>query len=323
MFPATTLFPTTDNEVPEGALCGDVTAADGIRLRFARWPHLGADSGEKPRGTVCIFQGRTEKIEKYFETVRDLRRRGFAVAALDWRGQAGSQRLLDNAMKGHVGHFDEYQFDLEAFMRQAVLPDLPAPYFALAHSMGASILLDHARRCEPVFDRMFLAAPMLDLSLVRQGGAAHRLARVLSLLGFGTSYVPFGQRVRRNEIHFEGNRLTSDATRFVRNLTIVTEQPALDVGPPTVGWIKASYDLMDRLADPATARAIRQPLLMVGAGADPVVSTPAIERLGMRLIAGAHIVIPGARHELLQERDVFRDPLFAAFDAFIPGSSPN
>ena len=32
------------------------------------------------------------------------------------------------------------------------------------------------------------------------------------------------------------------------------------------------------------------------------------------------IVIPGARHEILMERDVIREQFWAAFDAFIPGT---
>src|SRR5260221_10899037 len=42
----------------------------------------------------CVFTGRAEQIEKYFETVRDLRDRGFAVAMIDWRGQGHSSRRL-------------------------------------------------------------------------------------------------------------------------------------------------------------------------------------------------------------------------------------
>ncbi|MBS7555620.1 alpha/beta hydrolase [Ancylobacter dichloromethanicus] len=311
-----TLYSTKDNPVPEGAVSGAVTATDGVWVRFARWrPERGGCNG-----TVCVFPGRTEKIEKYFETVRDLLERGFAVAVLDWRGQGGSQRLLSNPMKGHIRDFADYQLDLDAFLREAILPDMPGPYFALAHSMGASILLDHARRGGHAFERMFLVAPMLDLSLVKHDIAARRLARTLARIGLGRAYVPT-RRVRPlNEVHFDGNRLTSDATRFARNLTITMEHPQLEVGPPTIGWVRAAFDLMETLAEPATARAIRQPLLMVAAGADKIVSTPSIEHFGMRLLAGAHIVIPGARHELLQERDVFREPLLAAFDAFIPGS---
>ena len=33
------------------------------------------------------------------------------------------------------------------------------------------------------------------------------------------------------------------------------------------------------------------------------------------------IRVPGAKHELLSERDIFRQQFFAAFDAFIPGET--
>ncbi|MCB4770833.1 alpha/beta hydrolase [Ancylobacter sp. Lp-2] len=311
------LFSTPENPVPEGAESGMLRTADGVSLRYAYWPRPAA----RTRGTVCVFPGRTEKIEKYFETAEDLRGRGFAVAVLDWRGQGGSQRLLRNPMKGHVGHFADYQRDLEAFMREIVLPQCPGPYYALAHSMGAAILLESALRDTRWFERMVLSTPMLDLAMVRHERAARRTARVLNAAGLSRVYVPHNGRLRAGELVFEGNRLTSDPVRFARNLAICVEHPVLRVGPPTIGWVKSAFEQMDRLTDPASARLIRQPLLMVGAGADKVVSTPAIERLGSRLIAGTHIVLPGARHELLQERDEFRQPFLAAFDAFIPGSA--
>ena len=79
-----------------------------MALRYARWrPPPGR------KGTVCLFQGRGEFIEKYFETVRDLRARGFAVARLDWRGQGRSQRMLTDRLKGYVGDFAEYERDVE------------------------------------------------------------------------------------------------------------------------------------------------------------------------------------------------------------------
>ena len=70
------------NPVPDNVVAGTLKTPDGVSLRFARWA---PPPGRK--GTVCLFQGRAEFIEKYFETVRDLRARGFAVATLDWRGQ--------------------------------------------------------------------------------------------------------------------------------------------------------------------------------------------------------------------------------------------
>ena len=128
-----TLVSIPANPVPEDVVSGTLKTADGVSLRFARWA---PPPGRK--GTVCLFQGRAEFIEKYFETVRDLRERGFAVATLDWRGQGMSERALRNPRKGYVRDFSRYDIDLDTFVREVVLPDCPPPFFALAHSMGAS-----------------------------------------------------------------------------------------------------------------------------------------------------------------------------------------
>ena len=95
------------NPVPENAVSGMLKTRDGLNVRFARWA---PPPGRK--GTVCLFQGRAEFIEKYFETVRELHARGFAVATMDWRGQGGSARSLSNPRKGHVKSFDQYDRDL-------------------------------------------------------------------------------------------------------------------------------------------------------------------------------------------------------------------
>ena len=105
------------NPVPDQGLAGTIKTPDGVTLRFGRWePPAGR------RGTVVVLQGRAEYIEKYFETVRDLRARGFAVATFDWRGQGLSERALADRHKGHVKNFAQYATDLEAFMEQVVLP---------------------------------------------------------------------------------------------------------------------------------------------------------------------------------------------------------
>ena len=93
--------------VSPGTVTGMLKTPDGVALRFARFePPAGR------RGTVCVFPGRTEWIEKYFETVRDLRNRGFAVALLDWRGQGLSERALADRRKGYVRDFAQYEIDL-------------------------------------------------------------------------------------------------------------------------------------------------------------------------------------------------------------------
>jgi lysophospholipase len=66
---------------------------------------------------------------------------------------------------------------------------------------------------------------------------------------------------------------------------------------------------------------IRQPILMLAAGSDTIVSTAAIEEFAYHLHGGSHLVIPGSKHEILQEQDRYRAQFWAAFDAFVPGSS--
>ena len=129
------------------------------------------------RGTVVILHGRTEFIEKYFETVNDLRRRGFAVAAFDARGQGGSARLLGNPRKGHVRDFADHVNDFETIMQEVVLPDCPPPYYVLAHSTGATVALLSAERLRTQIERMVLTAPLLALAarLAADACAAHRL----------------------------------------------------------------------------------------------------------------------------------------------------
>ena len=153
-----TLVSIPANPVPEDVVSGTIKTPDGAELRFARWA---PPAGRK--GTVCVFTGRSEQIEKYFETVRDLRDRGFAVAMIDWRGQGHSSRRLRDPRKGYVRDFSDFEIDVETFVQQVVLPDCPPPYFALAHSMGGAVMLRVAHAGKRWFDRMVLSAPMIDL----------------------------------------------------------------------------------------------------------------------------------------------------------------
>jgi lysophospholipase len=304
------------NPIPEGAIDGRIKAADGAELRFARWP---AGDGKR-RGTVCVFPGRAEMIEKYFEVVSELRSRGFAVAVLDWRGQGGSARSLADPRKGHVGDFSEYQLDLDAFMKQIVLPDCPPPYFGLAHSMGAANLLRAMHEERRWFDRVVLCAPMVDLRIKRWPTVARYFTRFMSAIGLGHRYIPGGSAVAVTNRRFSGNPVSSDPVRYERIASIVEAESSLGLGSPTHSWISAAFRQIDEFAAPEYPAKLRQPILIIGAGDDRLVSTAAAEKFAIQLRAGAIIVIPGSRHEILIERNSIRSQFWAAFDAFIPGS---
>jgi lysophospholipase len=272
------------------------------------------------RGTVCILQGRAEFIERYFETITELRRRGFAVVAFDWRGQGGSGRELKNPKKGHVKDFSRYKRDLEAVRAEVLEPLMPKPHFALAHSMGGAIALWAAREGWLACERLVATAPMVELCLIKVTHLRRTTARCLRWLGFGGSFIPGGGETPLSTKPFDGNRLTGDRRRYARNAALATAMGDGAIGDPTIGWTDAAFRLMNRFQDPRFPLDVRTPTLIVAAGADPVCSTPAIERFAARLKAGHAIVLPGARHEILMENDVIRSEFWAAFDAFIPGT---
>jgi lysophospholipase len=301
------------NPVPENVHTGALKTRDGVVLRFARWA---PPPGRK--GTVCIFQGRAEFIEKYFEVVRELRSRGFAVVTFDWRGQGMSQRLLSDSRKGHVRRFDDYEMDLETLVREVVLPDCPPPVYAIGHSMGASILLRANRH--RWFDRIVLSAPMIDLPEERFGFLRRPTVKTLRVFGLGGNYIPGGSDMIVAAKPFIGNPLTTDPVRHARTAAVLEAEPGLGLGSPTNGWVSAAFDVISEFAEPGYAAKIRQPVVIVAAGRDAIVSTSAIESFAMRMRAGSHLVVAGARHEILMEQDRYRAQYWAAFDAFVPGT---
>jgi lysophospholipase len=309
------LLSIAGNPVPDGAIAGKLKTPDGVELRFARWDSAAA------KGTVCVFGGRGEFIEKYFETVAELRRRGLAVATMDWRGQGHSARQLPDPRKGHVESFAEYEIDLETFMSQVVLPNCPRPHFALTHSMGGAVVLRALHSSERWFERAVLVSPMIDFPRAWIARPLRLLARAARLAGLGEHYVPSGNADRARTSQFDGNPLTSDPARYVRNAAIVAADPTLGIGPPTVAWLDAAFATMAAFRAEDYPRQINQPMLMVAAGADRIVSAAAIGRFAGKLPAGSHRLIEGARHEILQERGDYRAQLWAAFDAFVPGAS--
>jgi lysophospholipase len=310
-----TLVSIPANPVPDDVVSGTITTPDGAELRFARW----APPANR-KGTVCVFTGRAEQIEKYFETVRDLRDRGFAVAMIDWRGQGHSSRRLRDPRKGYVRDFSDYEVDVETFVQQVVLPDCPPPHFALAHSMGGTVMLRVAHAGKRWFDRMVLSAPMIDLPGRRTSFLPSALLRVMRFAGMGGRYSPGGSDQLTQASSFINNPLTSDPVRYARNTAILEEDPTLGIGAPTVAWADTAFTAMRGFRAFSYPSEIRQPILMLAASNDAVVSTAAIEEFAYHLRAGSHLVIAGARHEILQEQDRYRAQFWAAFDAFVPGT---
>ena len=98
-------------------------------------------------------------------------------------------------------------------------------------------------------------------------------------------------------------------------------RPELELGAPTFRWAASAFAATAVAATDEYPGAVRILVLMLAAARDEIVSTAAIETLGLRMRTGRHVVIPGARHEMFVENDAIRGQVFAAFDAFITEQS--
>lgn len=313
----TSLFHETEgNPRPENAAGGFFTTRDRKKIRYGLFGAV----ARPMRGTVVLLPGRNECIEKYFETIRDLAARGLGVATLDWRGQGGSDRLIRDRQRGYVRSFRDYTADLEQFFEEIVLPDCRGPYYILAHSAGAVITLLAAPSMVNRVRRMVLIAPFLTLpDLPVSISTVRRVCSFFCALGLGRLYAAWGPRPR-DTLPFEANKVTSDPQRYRRNTRIYEEYPQLALGGPTIRWLQAAAKASEAISDPDFMARIQVPLLIIAAGADQVVSTRAVEAYARSLRLGSMLMIDGAKHEILQEADLYREQFLAAFDAFVPGS---
>lgn len=280
-----------------------VTSEDGVRLRIGLWPLPGA------KGTILLFPGRTEYLEKYGRAAGEFAARGYAMATIDWRGQGLSERLIDDPMTGHVFDFRDYQQDLKALLTGVRDGELPEPYFLVAHSMGGTIALRALNEGLKVHAAAF-SAPMWG---IRMAAAVKPVAWAMSWawpkLGRGETYAPgTGPESYAANQPFEGNHLTSDPEMYAWMQAQTAALPELALGGPSLQW------LYQALSETRSLRALR-PLPEVPAIAhigseEKIVDAEAVTLVMADWPRGSLTKVNGAEHEIMMERKAVRDDFF-------------
>lgn len=309
------LFSTPDNELPDDFKAGYFNGVGGKKLRYAFF----RSTGQNAKGTIMLLQGRNECIEKYYETIRYYTGAGFWVATFDWRGQGGSERLLEGQRRGYVDEFQDYEDDVTHFLEQVVLPDTRMPFFAVGHSMGGLVLLSTAPAIANSIDRIVLVAPFLGIQVTGIRRVFMKLGLTLgNMFGFGKRALP-----RRDDedqkVRFD--RLTSSSDRFVRNQKIFEALPEFGTGPPTIRWLSEMIKAQALVNDQSFLEQITVPTVILGPTHDGVVPFHIMEDFSTKFRAGQLIPFDGSRHEILQETSIYREPALAAILAFF--SSPD
>lgn len=269
-------------------------ADDGVTLRLAHWPAV-TDS----RGSVLLFPGRTEYIEKYAGIAQLLTADGYHVLAIDWRGQGLSDRLLADARLGHVGQFGDYQRDVVEMVVAATDLDLPRPWHLLAHSMGGCIGLAALHQGLPVASAAF-SAPMWGINLRQMPhGVAVGMAYLAGRLGRGARPAPGSGGALGTYVLdecFSANLLTEDADQWCRMVREAAAWPDMTLGGASFDWVGKALNECLRLSRMASPDL---PALISLGSQEKIVSPSAIRDRVARWPDAELMEVEGARHEVM------------------------
>jgi len=271
-----------------------LTAADGRRIRAGVWGAAG------PKGTVFLYPGRSEYVEKYGLAAADLQARGFATVCVDWRGQGLASRAMPDPHPGHVEDFAEYQLDCAALTAFARAKGLPEPFFLLAHSMGGCIGLRHLLSDHP-FHAAAFSAPMWGILVPAwQRPLALAAARLACTLGRAQAYAPgTGPSTYVTSAPFQDNTLTTDPAMWDYMAGHLRAEPGLALGGPTMSWLRAA---LTECADLAALPSPDLPCLTALGSHERIVDPAPIRQRMASWHGGRLLTFEGAEHEIMMER---------------------
>lgn len=298
---------------PEGGRALWKLAPDGVRLRIGMWPAANA------KGTVLLYPGRTEYIEKYGHIAAGLVNAGYGVVAIDWRGQGLSDRVMDDPYRGHVGDFADYQLDARVLLDTAKQEGFGGPYMLLGHSMGGCIGLRSLMDGLDV-ERAVFSAPMWGIMLnPAMRSVAWITSRVAHILGAGEMLAP-GTQARSFILSdpFDDNTLTRDRDMWDQMCAQLRAVPGLELGGPSLDWVRLAISECAALAKMPSPDV---PCLTFLGTHERIVDAPAIHDRMARWPGGRLDMIEGGEHEVMMDLPQTREHFLAAVTDFLSGGS--
>ncbi len=287
---------------PPGGQAHWATTSDGLRVRIAHW------NAKAPKGTVLLFPGRTEYVEKYAPAASELAARGLATVTIDWRGQGLADRMLDEVRTGHVLDFLDYQKDVACMVALAREMELPQPWFLLGHSMGGCIGLRSLYGDIAVKAAAF-TGPMWGIRIAGHlRPVAWTLSQVMPRLGQGHRLPP-GTKLASYVMSdpFEDNLLTRDREMWDMMVDQLNAHPDLALGGPSITWLREALletQTLSRMASPDL------PCIAFMGTNERIVHTDRVIQRMEKWPKGDLIMVENGEHEVLMEGPAKRGPIF-------------
>ncbi len=283
---------------------GTTSGVGGVRLATAVF------RAPNERAAIVFAPGRTETFTKYAEVVRDLHPLGYSFYFLDHRGQGRSDRLAGRppappdfvSPPGHVDDFDHYVTDVANFVERVVRAEPHRHIVGWGHSMGGGILTRYAQRHPGRLDALILNSPLHGLPVAWWQKA---FVNLMSTVGWRRSFAWGHGPWKPSADSFDGNDTTKSRGRYDFKMDIYAKDPYLWLGGPSYGWVREAIRAGKTMR--AEAAKLTLPVLLFQAGEESLVDNDAQDAVAAAAPDCTKIVFPGARHELLHERDEVRD----------------
>jgi lysophospholipase len=299
--------PFWENNVEQGRFSGK----DDIEIAYAFAVH------PKPIGSIVISSGRIESLIKYKELVFDLYQNRYSVFIHDHRGQGLSARMLSNSHLGYVSDFNDYVIDFKQFIDEVVVKHSQHKPHLLCHSMGGAIGVLLLLKYPKLFIKVVFSAPMFGIRPALPGWFSSLLLNIHASFNKQVAYF-FGQKGYEN-ISFAVNDLTHSEIRYQIFRQEYQDNPQVQLGGVSADWLKAAIQAMDEIEQKVKEMPI--PALVIQAGSDRVVDNKRQSRVAEKMPNVQFVLIDGAKHELLLEKDRYRKACLTAALDFLSNSN--
>lgn len=238
------------------------------------------------RGTLVVVHGYYDHMGIYDKVIAFALAQRLAVLTFDLPGHG-----LSDGERATIESFDQYGDVLDAILLHAQ-QRLPAPWHAVGQSTGGAVLLNHlwrydSRRSKPLLDKTALCAPLI----LPRGWTRGRWL-----------YMLLHRFVRQLP---RGPSRSSHDENFIRFLD---EEDCLQSRFLSVRWVGAmkNWDAQFRRWQP-----LDKPMLIIQGTDDQTVAWRYnLNQLQHKLPNANVQFIEGAGHQLVNERDDFREQVF-------------
>ena len=297
-------------KAPAGINSNYVEMDDGIKIRVCYW----LNKEKNNSGTIILQQGHNEFIEKYFETIDEFLKKGFAIIAFDWRGQGMSGRMIKEIEKSYIKDFERHDKDFDEILKLIETKKFPMPYIGIGHSMGGCLMLSAFYRHPKKLRVGILSAPMLGFKNEVFLKAASSL---MNLTKKDTDYLIGSKPNMGIETPFKENDLTKDSERYERTLKLIRKNPSIRLWGVTNSFAKAVNQRFKIIRKKGWVEEIDTKVLVINSLEDRVVDPVKTVKTVKRLKNYEIIDFKDCEHEIFMERDIHRNRMWKKIEKFL------